>query len=475
MGSTQSFEQAQPDHYHQRLSQDSRDQVDVRNNGQPSEHRTRPALDAQPAQKHHHGGDRDFHVPREVFDALQAELAKSEEKRDLYAEKYDKLKDKYRKIRDIAQEQKEDLDHSQTTVKWLEKLLLKILNRYLSPYVEENGDKLDEWTVDSTLTVLDRMFQDAKDAKSLQEQVRVLQRELLAKVDKVQAVSDQQFALDFRSLISLVKTLSRTTRLIEVVDPVAALGEGLLLEGVSPCHWSSRARKKSLIEAWVWSVLVELVFRSPFAILGKDCDSLGETWQNVFFLEHFQKWPTPTTLCETWRYTTMERMLSLVHIDVITNGMIKGTDLIVEPSILGVRETVRNKIGTALAKISVSPDMTQVQNIIDKAFSVALQMSLQRYRLQITWPRVGDIFCDGEMSAMPNLDDGDDNKGTVAFIVNPGLTKWGDTHGGHFDQRFNIVQPLVQLESKTTEQEKQEFLEVWEMHRELDELSVSRR
>jgi hypothetical protein len=168
-------------------------------------------------------------------------------------------------------------------------------------------------------------------------------------------------------------------------------------------------------------------------------------------------------------------MLSLVHIDVITNGVTKGTDPIVEPSILGVRETVRNKIATALAKISVSPDMTQVQNIIDKAFSVALQMSLQRYRLQVTWPKVGDIFCDGEMSAMPNLDDGDDNKGIVAFIVNPGLTKWGDTHGGHFDQRFNIVQPLVQLESKTTEQEKQEFLEVREMHRELDELSVSRR
>jgi hypothetical protein len=41
----------------------------------------------------------------------------------------------------------------------------------------------------------------------------------------------------------------------------------------------------------------------------------------------------------------------------------------------------------------------------------------------------------------------------VAFIINPGLTKWGDANGRMLDQYNVIVLPLVQLESSSIKRE----------------------
>ncbi|KAF2830508.1 hypothetical protein CC86DRAFT_343307 [Ophiobolus disseminans] len=409
----------------------------------------------------------------DVIAALEVELTKSEEQVGLYTAHYDKLKDKYRALRQRNAETAEELAESRHVYKFQKAFLLKIINRYLEPFADKNDIQVtDDWTVDSMFTVLGHIFQDAMEAGSLQDQVKLLQKELFSKADKVQAVADQQFAQDFRVIVSLVKTLSRTTCLIDLVDPIAALDKGQLLEGVSHHHWDSRARKRYLIEAWVWSVLVKMVFRTPFAILGAKCDSLSEVWQNLFLQGHLHDWPCPSGLCETWRYTTMEQMMDLLDCDVITKGVLKQSNRSVEPSVFEARQAVMNNIETGLGKISASPDLVRVQNIIDKAFALALLMSLQRYRLQVTWPKVGDIFVEGQMSAVPNPDDSDNLEGVVAFIVNPGLTKWGDTHGKHFDQRYDIVHSLVQLEVATP---KQEIEEVLEIQYALDGISTSER
>lgn len=63
--------------------------------------------------------------------------------------------------------------------------------------------------------------------------------------------TDEQLAQDFRSIIALVKTLSRTMRIIENVDPAKALGVAAMMRGVSTDHWNSRPKKKCLVEAWV--------------------------------------------------------------------------------------------------------------------------------------------------------------------------------------------------------------------------------
>ena len=50
------------------------------------------------------------------------------------------------------------------------------------------------------------------------------------------------------------------------------------------------------------------------------------------------------------------------------------------------------------------------------------------------------------MTSVPDRDGDDINDGVVAFVVNPGLTKWGDARGEKLDERYDIVPCLVQLE-----------------------------
>jgi hypothetical protein len=73
-----------------------------------------------------------------------------------------------------------------------------------------------------------------------------------------------------------------------------------------------------------------------------------------------------------------------------------------------------------------------------------MQMALQRSRLQVTVPKNGDRFSRAEMSAVNGDDEEEIEDGVVAFVINPGLTKWGDAHGKKLDQRYDIVRALVQ-------------------------------
>jgi len=57
------------------------------------------------------------------------------------------------------------------------------------------------------------------------------------------------------------------------------------------------------------------------------------------------------------------------------------------------------------------------------------------------------------MKLLPGFEGDDVDSGKVAFVVNPGLTKWGDTHGKKFDCRYDIVPALVQLETSSRENE----------------------
>jgi hypothetical protein len=87
-------------------------------------------------------------------------------------------------------------------------------------------------------------------AQALHNQVQELQRDLLARVEKTQVLSDDQFVLEFRSLVSMIRTLSRTIHISDTNDVVQVLASVRLLEGVDPQHWKGRGRKKTFIEAW---------------------------------------------------------------------------------------------------------------------------------------------------------------------------------------------------------------------------------
>jgi hypothetical protein len=296
--------------------------------------------------------------------------------------------------------------------------------------------------------------QEREELSDLREQVQNLQRDALAKVDKVQAIPDSQFAQDFRAIIGLVKSTSRSIRPPEDVFLFGVLNAGILLTDVPTHRWNTRAQKKCLIEAWVWSVLVEMVFRTPFAIFNCQGDSLSDLWSKMFDVQHSLDWPTPSLRCESWRVSTMEQLVEAAGRTVITHGedresgqLSEDADRDLQKCVIRSRALVKDTIESKLSALSPGINVSHIQNIVDKAFTLALEMSLQRSRLKVTFPTIGTSFNKGRMTPIPDRGGRDIEEGTVAFIVNPGLAKWGDAEGRNMDCRYDIVVALVQVEA----------------------------
>jgi hypothetical protein len=388
--------------------------------------------------------------------ALTAREKELEEKQA----KYNTLVRSYDNLREANKTQANTIAQRDSDAKATTDLLNTVITKHLLPYAQTSGCEPAKWNRNSFLAVFESLSKDAADAKSsaaeaisyaadissLTEQVGMLQKEMLAKVEKIHVASDEQFAQEFRVIVSLVKTLSRTIRIDDTMEVAESLGAGPLQKNVSHHHWASRARKKLLIEAWVWSVLLHWVFCNPFAILGKQCDMLSQVWRNIFRNEHCNGWPSPTSLSEAWRCTTMESMLESVDRAVITQGKVSDVPNKVEIGITNTRQEVLDFVGKGLSKISVKIDGLQIEQVVDKAFAFAVQMSIQRVRLQVTYPKVEENFNTDTMKFIPDPDGEDVDDGLVAFVVNPGLTKWGDSHGKNLDHRYDIVPSFVQLE-----------------------------
>jgi hypothetical protein len=91
---------------------------------------------------------------------------------------------------------------------------------------------------------------------SLRDQVQKLQSDALSKVERVRVVPDNQFAQDFRSLVSTIRALSRSVRLPDSADGLQVLQTRILTAEVPQHTWKTRAQKKCLVEAWIWSILI---------------------------------------------------------------------------------------------------------------------------------------------------------------------------------------------------------------------------
>ncbi|KAF2849833.1 hypothetical protein T440DRAFT_532756 [Plenodomus tracheiphilus IPT5] len=289
--------------------------------------------------------------------------------------------------------------------------------------------------------------------EALHEQIQDLQKDALTRVENIEFVSDDQFEKEFQAIASSVKALSRLIRLVDQVDVVQELPSGMFLLNVDPVHWHGSARKKIFIEAWIWAALVIYIFRSPFSVFGDNANGLGETWKRIFGNEHVNDWPAPSSLCEQWRCTTAKKLRELGsnHVNPDQNGepwAKRARHLDSLPS-----ENLALTLDTHLMRVAVGSNIEQLRNIADKAFALASQMSHQRNRLQLTYPEAGAMFQANEMSAVPDRDSENGDAGLVAFVVNPGLTKWGNARGEDLEQRFDIVPSLVQLEPVQIKQE----------------------
>jgi hypothetical protein len=144
----------------------------------------------------------------------------------------------------------------------------------------------------------------------------------------------------------------------------------------------------------------------------------------------------------------MERLVGgIVNPKIITQRMTKEKYQPLEQSLINARDNVVEVMNIALAAVSSQIDVSELHQIVDKAFALTMHMSFQRARFQVTYPKNGDDFNPQSMKSIPGSDGEELNEGIVALVVNPGLTKWGDAHGKNLDHRYDIVASLVQLEA----------------------------
>jgi hypothetical protein len=393
--------------------------------------------------------------------AIQKLLATREEDMHALQQSHNKLENELYRMKIEVDRLREDRYNVHNDYEYFESRYAFITRKCLEPFAQHLGTSYNDSNSDTIQHIPHALLTSALEATSLRgeakflrEQVQVLQREMLANLDKVQAVSDQHFEQDFRALAATIKAISRMIRPSGSLDIIETLGQSLLLRDVTPHHLRARGQKKCFLEAYVWSMLIDMVFSSPFKIFGSDCDKLNEAWKNTFDSDFFLDWPNPTSHSETWRYTSTEHLVKTVGASVIEEGILEKTKNCddkfrkdMEGSVQEARDFVTQRIQSALALISPAMDHSHVQDIVDKSFGLALKMSLQRSRLQITYPVVGAAFVNDKMKSVPIADREELEDGVVAMVINPGLTKWGDAIGKNLEQRYDIVPAMVQLES----------------------------
>jgi exonuclease VII small subunit len=330
-----------------------------------------------------------------------------------------------------------------------------IVRAYFVPYAKKQNMQYNDKIENSVKRVLGSLLRDALEANELRAQVQELQTDMLAKVDKLQAMSDEKFCLNFGTLASSIKTFSRAIKLSSTVSitDIVALNQCLLLRGVQTKYWNTGARRKGMIEAYVWSVLIKYVFRSPFHMLGSVCGQFSHGFTGLFGQLHTQGWPTPCELAERWKCTTAERLVELVGSEASLEELPENVHPEIVESMKRLRSDLYKVIESTFVTLSPTTDFLQLHAIVDKAIKLALQMSLQRSRIQIVWPNVGDPFLSRETRSLKNITDEDVEEGTVAFIINPGLAKWGDAHGKNLHKRLDLVPSRVFIESGSTETE----------------------
>jgi hypothetical protein len=149
---------------------------------------------------------------------------------------------------------------------------IHIKQKYIVPYASSKKMKYQEANEATIKSVLGPLLHDALEADLLRTQVQILgdqlkslQEQLLSNVKKTEAIPDDQFDSDFRALASSIKSLSRSIKISDRID-IRSIGEVqacTLISKVEPTQWLTKPRQKCMIEAFVWSVLYNEVFRSP--------------------------------------------------------------------------------------------------------------------------------------------------------------------------------------------------------------------
>ncbi|KAF2493541.1 hypothetical protein BU16DRAFT_82816 [Lophium mytilinum] len=289
--------------------------------------------------------------------------------------------------------------------------------------------------------------------EKLHSNLDTLQKSALNNVERFQPTQDDELGEHFDGLASAIKVLTREIPTSIDPDTLAELfGEWTLLRGVSKSFWRTKLHMRCLLEAAIWSLLIDTVFSTPFYIIGGNHASVCmQQWMELFApretLEAASEsgtfhWPAPSPLCEKWRYVTIEQLKSKA---LGSEGI--SIDPIIQTSHQDAKLGIEKLLTDHLSRIAPALKSLKIQKIIKKAWELAVEMGAQRCRLQLVSPGLGEEYVSGESSNLMGIS-GCENviKGRVAFIVNPGLRKWGDGHGANLQHYFDLKPALVYVE-----------------------------
>jgi hypothetical protein len=333
----------------------------------------------------------------------------------------------------------------------------QVCNSLLVPYRDERLSGNGQEELKSLDFVLGRIREDAFEIAPLRERHQRLQQEMLANVERTSSMSDEQFEKQYRQLASAIKGATRSVSSQSFDMKTGSYCDFRLLQGVPEEYWDTRSRKKSRLEAMVWSILVDNVFLNPFVAFGTQIPVLGGlalVWTDTFGSSHHYDWPVPSPSSEMWRQITIEHLLRSTDRAVFAGDepfeVEHGNDF--QRSVHGAKCTVFQQIYRIFEDLEPGYDGTRLEAIVHKAFTLAIDMFSQRCRLQIMWPEVGEKYLFGETTGLTSIPESEETlSGRVAFTVNPGLTKWGDAYGKCLDQRLEIVPALVFIEEEVHE------------------------
>lgn len=158
----------------------------------------------------------------------------------------------------------------------------------------------------------------------------------------------------------------------------------------------------------------------------------------------------PSEPAEQWRRNTLECLVGSKSNQIIVEGKVDHTSVAAAQYIEDKRKFIVDNIGEPLTRLFPSLDSSKIYPIVDKAFNLALRMFLQQCRFQIVFPELGEQYIAGSTAEMTSHTDSDEGPvGSVGFVVNPGLAKWGDAHGKNLDQRLDLVPSLVLVDGRS--------------------------
>ncbi|OCK82313.1 hypothetical protein K432DRAFT_349279 [Lepidopterella palustris CBS 459.81] len=313
--------------------------------------------------------------------------------------------------------------------------------------------------------VLDEVFRDhtslsqrnlelVTETSKLRHNLETLQKSMLSNVERFRPTQDDEIGEDFKALAAAVKVVTRD---VPSTADTNKLAEGFksysLIQGVSVSHWKHKLHRKFLLEAAIWSVLMDTVFSTPFYVFGKYADFFTGQWMDSSESRDFS-WPSPSPLAEKWRYITSEQLRRKIGGKSLVDGPGgEGGNCETDEVVVSSHEDTKGAVVAILTEIltSVAPSTksAKIEKIVKKACDLALKLGIQRCRIQLVAPMLKQQYIAKKTAGIAVISGCEDVKvGRVEFVANPGLRKWGDGHGDHLDESLDLVPALVFIEGE---------------------------